>query len=506
MATGSSAGGSRILALAAGGLAGLALPPLGSPPLLWLALAALWWLAERPGAFWLGGLWGFAAVLVSHRWLLGLHPLTWIGVPGPLSLPLCLLLLGLCSLCGGLLVGLWLTLARTSARWLGSRSLLWALALAGLWGLMEVALAKGPLFWIGLGVATLPGDRSLAGLAAVLGGGGLAAIQVLLGWGLWRCLLEFRNGRWQRLVLATLLFSLTLLGLRHLGANLLQHQPLQAETLERVLVLQPAIPTREKFSGWQQQRLRRLLIAALSEATERDAALVLLPEGALGLNPILEAASPVELISGGFRWQPQGDALVQRSALLRFPAGALEPAAALDKHRLVPLGEWIPLQGLLRWGGLSAVGGVEPGPPSRLLARPNAPIAAAICYEISDGEALASATRGGAGWVLASANLDPYPPLLQAQFQALAQLRAIETGRWLVSVANTGPTLLVTSRGTVEARLPAHRAVTGVFELPRLRGLTGYTLLGDGPLQVVTAVAAGSALLLRWRPIGAGRP
>jgi hypothetical protein len=45
-----------------------------------------------------------------------------------------------------------------------------------------------------------------------------------------------------------------------------------------------------------------------------------------------------------------------------------------------------------------------------------------------------------------------------------------------------------------------------VFELPRLRGLTGYTLLGDGPLLVVTAVAAGSALLLRWRPIGAGRP
>jgi apolipoprotein N-acyltransferase len=173
---------------------------------------------------------------------------------------------------------------------------------------------------------------------------------------------------------------------------------------------------------------------------------------------------------------------------------------------VVPLGEWIPLQGLLHWGGLSAVGGVEPGPPSRLLDRPESPIAAAICYEISDGAALASAAREGAGWLLVSANLDPYPPLLQAQFQALAQLRAIETGRWLVSSANTGPSLLVSPRGEVEARLPASRAVSGVFEVAKLDRLTLYSRLGDGPLQVVTALATGSALLLRWRPIRGTRP
>ncbi len=502
MATGSSAGGRWPLALAAGALAGLALPPLGSQPLLWLALAGLWLLAEQPRPWASGCLWGSAAVLVSHRWLLGLHPLTWIGVPGPLSLPLCLMLLALCGLCGGLLVGLWLTLSS----WLGPGSPLSALALAGLWGLSEVALAKGPLFWMGLGAAALPGDRSLAGLGAAVGAGGLAAIQVLLGWALWRCLLELRARSWQRLGMATLLVSVVLLGLQGLAADLMRKQPLQSGARERVLVLQPAIPTREKFSWWQQERLRRQLVAAVSEAERREANLVLLPEGALGLNPSLEAPSPVELISGGFRWQVHGEELQQRSALLRFPAGAVEPAGALDKHRVVPLGEWVPLQGLLRWGGLSAVGGVEPGPPSRLLDRPETPIAAAICYEISDGAALASAARAGAGWLLASANLDPYPPLLQAQFQALAQLRAIETGRWLVSSANTGPSLLVSPRGEVEARLPASRAVSGVFEVAKLDRLTLYSRLGDGPLLVVTALATGSVLLLRWRPIRGTRP
>ena len=103
-----------LLAACAGLLAGLALPPLGALPLLWLSLAALWLLAGSPAiaAFPAGLVWGAAAVLVSHRWLLWLHPLDWIGVPGPLSLPLCVLLLLLLGLCGGLLVGGWLVLVR----------------------------------------------------------------------------------------------------------------------------------------------------------------------------------------------------------------------------------------------------------------------------------------------------------------------------------------------------------------------------------------------------------
>jgi len=485
----------RLLALAGGLLAGVALPPLGAPPLLWLGLAALWHLARQPRPALLGAIWGGSAVLVSHRWLLGLHPLTWIGVPAPLSLPLCALLLACCALAGALLVGSWLALAA----WAGPRAPLAALALAGLWGLAEVLLAKGPLFWLGLGAAALPGDRSLAGLAALVGGGGLAALQVLLGWGLARCLAELAGRRWRRCALALLLLTLAAAALHGLGSALLAAQPLREGPQERVLVLQPAIPTREKFSWPQQQRLRRLLSAALAEAARGDADAVLLPEGALGLEPELEQPAQRELIAGGFRWQELGGEPQQRSALLRFPAGARQAAAALDKHRLVPLGEWVPLARLVRWSGLSAVGGVEPGRPSRLLPRPSGAIAGAICYELSDGAALAAASRSGGRWLLASANLDPYPLMLQRQFTALAQLRAIESGRWLVSVANTGPSLLVTARGEVVGQLPAGRATTGVFSLPQLSGLTGYARLGDGPLATLTAAAAATTLLGRGR-------
>ena len=91
------------LAAPLGGLlAGLALPPLGWPPLLWLALLPLWALGPRAAL-----VWGGAAVLISHRWLLWLHTLDWVGVPLPLSLPLCVGLLLAIALLGALLVGSW---------------------------------------------------------------------------------------------------------------------------------------------------------------------------------------------------------------------------------------------------------------------------------------------------------------------------------------------------------------------------------------------------------------
>jgi apolipoprotein N-acyltransferase len=60
--------------------------------------------------------------------------------------------------------------------------------------------------------------------------------------------------------------------------------------------------------------------------------------------------------------------------------------------------------------------------------------------------------------LLSIANLDPYPLQLQQQFLALAQLRAIESGRDLLSIANTGPTALISADGHVEHLLPPMQA------------------------------------------------
>jgi apolipoprotein N-acyltransferase len=440
-------------------------------------------------------------VLISHRWLLWLHPLDWIGVPGPLSLPICLALWLLCGLAGAALVGAWAMLA---AR-LDAHRFSTALLMAALWGLSEVVLSGGPLFWLGLGSAALPGDRALAGLAVVGGAGLLAAVQLLIGWGLWRTVTA--GVRRPRRAAATLAL---VLGVHLAGLGLIQGPGTVAaglsgrgagggaggETVERWLVLQPAIPTREKFQPAQQQRLLRQLVAAQRQALNPTQAPggeavtgLLLPEGALALGQPLPEPARLEVLSGGFRLE----GLEQRSSVLRFAPGERLAGGWIDKHRVVPLGEWVPLAGLWRWSGLSAVGGIEPGASSRLLERPGGAVGVAICYELSDGAALAAASREGARWLLATANLDPYPAMLQGQFRALAQLRAIETGRWLISSANTGPSLVVDPHGRVDDPLPAGRPATGILSLQLRSKLTPYDRWGEWLLLAI----AGSAAL--WR-------
>jgi apolipoprotein N-acyltransferase len=151
---------------------------------------------------------------------------------------------------------------------------------------------------------------------------------------------------------------------------------------------------------------------------------------------------------------------------------------------------WVPRAGLWNWSALAAVGGIEPGTASRLLPRPGGPVAVAICYEISDGAALAAASRDGARWLLATANLDPYPAMLQGQFRSLAGLRAIETDRWLISSANTGPSLVVDPRGRVVEQLPAGRPIDGVLTLQHRSTVTPYVRWGEAPLLGIAAMAA----------------
>jgi len=458
----------RLLPFAAGLLAGFALPPQAWLPLLWLALVPLWGASPRAGFAW-----GAAAVLVSHRWLLALHPLDWLGVPSPLSLPLVWAVLAVCALAGGALVGLWCGLVQG----LGPRRWTTAVLAALVGGVAEVLLARLPLFWLGLGVAPLPLDRPLAGLAALGGAGLVAAVQLLISWLLWR-------RAWAALLLLILAaHGLGWGALAAAGAGEVGAPPAPGLRLQLV---QPALPTRQKFEWAQQRRLLALLDQAQLEAGSNGAAAVVLPEGSLLLGQPLRQPAAVPILAGGFR----REGLEERSSVLWIAKGAQEPSRWLDKHRLVPLGEWVPGAEWLNWSGLSAVGGLSPGLPSRHLELPIGAAGVAICYELSDGTGLAQAVRDGAQWLLVVANLDPYPAQLQRQYLALAQLRAIETGRWLLSVANTGPSAVVDAQGVVRGLLPLGAPLTAPLGLELRQGLTPYDRWGEIPLVVVLVLTA----------------
>ena len=232
---------------------------------------------------------------------------------------------------------------------------------------------------------------------------------------------------------------------------------------------------------------------ALNEAFEMNASFLIAPEGTLPLQRSEIRDFPIEFISGGFR-KINGS---QRSSLLVFHPGEETFSEVLDKSRLVPLGEWIPsLPGFLK-KGLSAVGGLESGNPSRLLDWEGPSFAGAICYELSNGKEIAKAVNQGAKWILVIANLDPYPISLQKQFLSIAQLRSIETSKNLISVSNTGPTSLIRSNGEIDTLIPSNKEIITLVDLELNSKKTIYTVLADFPIFLVFLITLIGVLRLR---------
>ncbi len=456
-----------------------------------LALALLWASSQKPLA---GFLWGFAATLISHRWLLALHPLTWIGVSEVLSFPIAFLIWVSCGCLGALLVWLWCLLRKVpllKRAW--DRSLLTqflsATTLSLGWGLSEVILAKGPLFWYGIGGGIFPNDLWLAGLSRWFGEGGLATIQLLIGWWIWKVFLAFKekNLRFQIFSLGCLAFSLA----HFFGWILLAQDDFFGS--QRIALWQTNIPIRKKFSREKMDKFPIELQEALGKASRYGADLMVAPEGTLLAGQNLPSPAPVDFLTGGFRWVQDN----QRSSLLVFEKGNVEYSASIDKHRLVPLGESIPSVPFLASRGLSLVGGLQPGDPFRLLNWSRSPVAVAICYEMSDGTALVKAAANGAQWILSIANLDPYPISLQKQFVSLAQLRSIESGRDLISVSNTGPTALISSSGEIHMIIPPFQEGVGVADVRLTNKNTGYGIWGELPLELLFLASLGTLLGLR---------
>ena len=199
----------------------------------------------------------------------------------------------------------------------------------------------------------------MAGLARWIGAGGLASINLLAGWWIWQRSIAFQTRKKAKkiIILGFAYFSLAHL----LGFILLLDSP--TDSSEKVAMWQTNIPIRQKFSQEEINALPSKVNRALTDAVEMNASFLIAPEGTLPLDRSKIRDFSIKFLSGGFR-KINGSL---RSSLLVFNPGEESFSDVLDKSRLVPLGEWIPeLPNFLK-NGLSAVGGIESGNPSRLL-------------------------------------------------------------------------------------------------------------------------------------------
>jgi apolipoprotein N-acyltransferase len=291
---------------------------------------------------------------------------------------------------------------------------------------------------------------------------------------------------------------------------LLPPAPVPDETAPVIRLVQPNAPQHLKWDpGWIGVFFRRAL-ELTSAAPERGAGsreldLVLWPETTLPalLENSVEAreaiagstAAPVVL--GAQRYALDG--MPRNSlALLQGDGGRVE--AVLDKHHLVPFGEYLPLPRLfsaLGAGPLAArlAGTYRPGPGPALLDLPDIGRALPmICYEAIFPQYLWQVERPDLLLHLTNdawfgTRVGPH------QHLALARLRAAESGLPLLRAANTGISAVIDARGEVIAALPLGEAGRLDATLPPAMPPTLYVRTGDWLALGLLVLTLGAAVV-----------
>lgn len=170
-----------------------------------------------------------------------------------------------------------------------------------------------------------------------------------------------------------------------------------------------------------------------------------------------------------------------------------------DKVRRVPFGEFVPLRGLIE-----SVAGSNTGIPVRdaragtepaIVRTPAGDLALAISWEIfftnrgrdgvlHGGQILLNPTNGSSYWLTQ----------VQTQQVASSQLRAIETGRWVLQAAPTGFSAIVNPSGNVLKRTSISEQVVLQQDVMLRSGDTIATVIG--PMPVIWL--SGILLALSW--------
>jgi len=189
---------------------------------------------------------------------------------------------------------------------------------------------------------------------------------------------------------------------------------------------------------------------------------------------------------------PDGDNTFDNLAVVIGPDGQI--VDEYSKVHLVPFGEYVPLRSFVdRFADLSlipreAVAGSGPG----AVDTPFGPVAVAISFEIYFGERVRSGVDQADALLVANPTLASSYRTTHVPEQTLAsaQLRAVETGRWVVQSSTTGYSAIVDPDGDVIDRtgLTEQRVVTAQVQLrdgktwPTRTGKLPITLLAIGLL------------------------
>ena len=510
----------RALAPLAGAAAAFAQPPWGFLPGL-LGYALMLWLVDRSAgsrplrsAFFRGWLTGVGYFVVSVWWIaepfqIDAREQGWMA---PFAVALV-----------SMFMALFWGAAAAAYRVLAGRGAARVLVFAAAFCLAE--WLRGHLltgFPWDLAGETWRAGSALSQAAALVGAYGLSWITVAA----FSTPAVAREGRGGRV--AVVLAALALAGLHAFGTMRLAGAPRANSTAPQIRVVQADVKQEDKYD----QALFANIVGRYTRLTARPGArvpdIVVWPEGAIpaALNEylasgawtrdaIVSALSPGQtLVLGGYRYgvDRSGRPVIYNSlAAVRRSGAGLAIAGVYDKFRLVPFGEFMPLDGVAARLGIKQLvhvgDGFAAGPPPRPLRLVGLPtVQPLICYEaLYSGFTREGARLAGrrAAWIVNISN-DAWFGTASGPRQHLnmASYRAIEEGLPMVRATPTGVSAVIDAFGRVAPGETLGEGAFGVIDAPLPPALepTPFDRWGDTAFWLMLALSMAGA---RWR--GRGR-
>ena len=493
------------LAALAGALLALSFPKFGHPSCAWIALVPLFlalsgW-AGRPGPLpgttaARGAFLGLVTSLVFFCGTLywtGPVLVTFGGLPAPLGVVSVLLLslyLGLYNAAGTAALGVILRRYGAAGLWLAPMAWVSGEYLRG------TLLSGFP--WAVIGdsqVDVLP----VAQVASVLGLYGVSLLVAFVNGALAYALVAPPRVRVRTIAgTAAMLLCVAVWGAWRVADGSLTREGSPI----RIGLLQGNIEQKDKWDPGQARRIFTTYIAMTRDAVRRGAQYVMWPESstpfmfeenAVGEQQIRDLAAEVRvpLLFGSDQIERGATPHLYNAAFLVTPDR--RTAAVYRKMQLVPFGEFIPLQ---RWisflsplvGGLATFAA---GESVTMLPIGDHKASTAICYEVIFPHLAREAVERGSELLTTITN-DGWYGTTSAPYQhfALASMRAIEQGRYLVRAANTGISGAVDPYGRVVAKSAIFEQTGLVVDVRFLQGRTIYSRIGDVAAYASLAITA----------------
>ena len=356
--------------------------------------------------------------------------------------------------------------------------------------------------WLTLGYSQAP-ISPLAGYAPLLGVYGVSLLLALSGgliayaYAHWRSL---RRRAWAALG-SLLLLWLTGAGLQTVAWTHAHGKPVS------VSLLQGNIPQDLK---WREDRLRSTLATYRELVLDSKSQLIILPETALP--QFYDNVSPayLELLAQHARRQggdvilglPERD-FVKRTYYNSVISLGTSPAQSYRKQHLVPFGEFVPLKPI--FGPIIAAMQIpltdfaRGEPTQQPLAVAGQQVAMNICYEDVFGEEIIRQLPQATLLVNVSNDAWFGDSIAPRQHLQISQMRALESGRYMLRATNTGVTAIVNEKGQVLKQVPGFRTTALHGMAQGMQGSTPYVRWGNAPFLVVLGGVLALGVGLRWR-------